>query len=469
MLQYFADRPTKSTVPITALGRGELAAWLKKQPARTRKWLSSTSFGGEPSAFSAIPDGNGQLSRVVVVVGDEMSPWDFADLPARLPVGRYRLDPEPEAPLATAAAFGWAMGTYRFTEYSAPTSELSTLVWPKHVDRDRVERDASAAFMVRDLINTPAEDMGPEELASAGRKLVEEFGGECVVVVGDSLLKKNYPAIYDVGRASERVPRLIDLRWGDKSHPRVTLVGKGICFDTGGLNMKGGSNMALMKKDMGGGAHVLGLARMVMMAKLPVRLRVLVPAAENSVSGSAIRPGDVLQTRKGLTVEVGNTDAEGRLVLCDALAEADSEDPEVIIDFATLTGAARVATGTELPVLFCNDEHTAAELLEHSRVAGDPMWRLPLYQPYRRHLKSLIADTGNVASSAYGGAIVAALFLEQFVHPERVWIHLDLMAWNLDTRPGRPAGGEAQALRAVFALLDGWYPAKGPEEPEREA
>ncbi|MGH6959389.1 MAG: leucyl aminopeptidase family protein, partial [Dongiaceae bacterium] len=318
--------------------------------------------------------------------------------------------------------------------------------------REAVERTARAVFLVRDLVNTPAEDMGPAELAAAAEGVARAAGARLKVVVGDALLKANYPMVHAVGRASARAPRLIDLRWGDRG-PRIALVGKGVCFDSGGLDLKPSSNMLLMKKDMGGAAHVLALAQMIMATGLPVRLRVLVPAVENSVSGNAFRPLDVLRSRKGLTVEVGNTDAEGRLILADALAEACTEKPDLLVDCATLTGAARVALGTDLPALFANDDATAEALLRHGQAEDDPLWRLPLHRPYRKQLDSKVADINNVSAGAYGGAITAALFLAEFVEPAVPWVHIDMMAWNVSARPGRPEGGEAVALRALYALI----------------
>jgi leucyl aminopeptidase len=298
--------------------------------------------------------------------------------------------------------------------------------------------------------------MGPAELAEAARGVARRFGGKVTVTVGEQLLKKNYPAIHAVGRAASRAPRLIDLRWQGPNAakgPRITLVGKGVCFDSGGLDLKPASGMLLMKKDMGGAAHALGLAQWIMAAKLPVRLRLLIPAVENAVSGDAFRPGDVIATRKGLTVEIGNTDAEGRLVLCDALAEAVTESPDMLLDFATLTGAARVALGPDLPAMFCNDDKLAGLILRHGVAEGDPVWRLPLFKGYRQGLESKVADLNNISNSPYGGAITAALFLENFVSPGTRWAHFDVMAWNVATRPGRPEGGEAMGLRAVYAAI----------------
>ena len=370
-----------------------------------------------------------------------------------LPIsGRYAWDgrlPEDEADVA---ALGFGLACYRFERYKKRDRGLPTLVWPTGADKADVTRQLEATFLGRDLVNTPAEDMGPTALAEAARKLARQHGARCTVTVGDKLLEKNYPTIHTVGRAAADAPRLIDLRWGRPSDPKVTLVGKGVCFDSGGLDIKPAGGMLLMKKDMGGAAIVLGLAHAIMSAGLRVRLRVLVPAVENAISGNAFRPLDVIRTRKGITVEVGNTDAEGRLILCDALAEASSERPELLLDYATLTGAARVALGTELPALFSSSDAWADELIDAGREVHDPYWRMPLHRPYRRQLESRVADMSNVGGS-YGGAITAALFLAAFVDPEVAWSHVDVMAWNLDNQPGRPAGGEPMGLRAAYEAL----------------
>ncbi len=315
------------------------------------------------------------------------------------------------------------------------------------------ERLAAAVFLARDLVNTPAGDLGPEELAAAAVHVAESAGACHRVIVGDDLLAENYPTIHAVGRASTRAPRLVDITWGDPAAPKLTLVGKGVCFDSGGLDLKTASGMRLMKKDMGGAAIMLGLAQAIIDARLPVRLRVLLPCVENSVSGNAMRPMDIVRTRQGLTVEIGNTDAEGRLILCDALAEASTETPALLIDMATLTGAARVALGPELAALFCNDDRLAAALLEASAAEEDPMWRMPLWRPYRKMLDSKVADLNNVSEGPYAGAITAALYLQEFVAPGIPWAHFDVMAWNPQSRPGRPEGGEATALRALYAHI----------------
>ena len=448
-----------AAIPIMLITAAELGQWLGAQDANTRAWVESTGFRAEPHSVLRIPGPDGAIARVLCGVGKDRDMWSLSTAAAKLKQGVFRIDAELEPALATRLSIGWVLGTYRFRRYKSKSDDaLASLVWPETADRDAVRRTVVAIFQVRDLVNTPANDLGPGELAQAAAAMGKGFGAEIRVIEGEELVAQNYPAIYAVGKGSARPPRLIDMRWrpedSDKKHlSRLTIVGKGVVFDSGGLDIKPVNGMKLMKKDMGGAAHALALARMVMMAELPVQLRVLVPAVENSISGNAFRPLDVIGTRKGLTVEVGNTDAEGRLVLCDALAEACTEKPDLLIDFATLTGAARVALGTDLAAMFCNDDALATELLACSLDQDDPMWRLPLYQPYAKSLASKVADTNNVADSGYGGAIVAALFLEKFVTPKIPWLHFDVFAWNLGSRPGRPSGGEAFALRAVFELL----------------
>ncbi|MHA1152029.1 MAG: leucyl aminopeptidase family protein [Alphaproteobacteria bacterium] len=457
MPTFTTARPGAHFVPITPLARAELDRWLKGRPAAEAAWVKAAGFTAAPGALCLVPGAGGALARVLTGIDPDDDLWCYAGLPGRLPAsapgGRYTLDADLSPEAATRAALGWALGSYAFTRYRKSEKRFASLAWPAGVDKGAVQRATIAIYLVRDLINTPAGDMGPAELAEAAVALARRHKAKVSVTTGAALLKKNYPAIHAVGRASARAPRLIDLRWGTRG-PRVTLVGKGVCFDSGGLDLKSAAGMKLMKKDMGGAAHALGLASMIMDARLRLRLRVLVPAVENSVSGDAFRPLDVLATRNGLSVEVGNTDAEGRLVLCDALAEADREDPELIVDFATLTGAARVALGTDLPAMFCNDDAVAEALLAQGLAARDPVWRMPLHKPYRRLLDSQVADLNNISSGAHGGAITAALFLAEFVRPETPWVHLDIMAWNLASRPGRPEGGEAMGLRATYALIE---------------
>jgi leucyl aminopeptidase len=429
----------------------QLKGWLKAQRASVRKWLKGVGFEAKPGSNALVPGADGAPGRVLVGVEARPDIWSYGALPKALPRGTYRIDGKLEPAAATRAALGWALGGYAFARYKKrPT--VARLLWPDGADRAAVERTAAAAFLVRDLVNTPAEDMGPAELAAAAEAVASAHGAKLKITIGDDLLKANYPLIHAVGRASVRAPRLVDLRWGGRGL-RITLVGKGVCFDSGGLDLKSAQNMLLMKKDMGGAAHVLALAQMIIAAGLPVRLRVLVPAVENSVAGNAFRPLDVIRSRKGLTVEIGNTDAEGRLILCDALAEACADKPDMIVDCATLTGAARVALGPELPVLFSNHDGTAEALLRHGVAEDDALWRLPLHKPYRRMLDSKVADINNVSESSHAGAITAALFLNEFVDPAIPWVHIDMMAWNTAARPGRPEGGEAQGLWALFALI----------------
>ncbi len=453
MLPTLCARTGTDSVPLTPLTKAGLEAWLATQPASVTAWVTATGFTADAGSMALIPGPDGGLTRVLAGVSALDDVWGLGDLPSKLPAGLYRLDPEPEPRESTALALGWALGSYRYTRYKAAKKPPALLVWPDNADRTAAESAGTATWLVRDLVNTPAADMGPAELATAAEQLAAEFDGRVSVITGDALLPNNYPAVHAVGRGSARPPRLIDLTWGNKTDPKVTLVGKGVCFDSGGYDLKPSSGMLLMKKDMGGAAHALGVARMVMTAGLPVRLRVLIPAVENMVSGDAMRPMDILHTRKGLTVEVGNTDAEGRLILCDALAEADSDKPALLIDFATLTGAARVALGPDLPALFANDDSLAADLLAAGDAVSDPLWRLPLWQGYRKGLDSKVADLNNAPPGGFAGAITAALFLESFVSKDTAWAHIDTYAWNGSARPGRPEGGEALGMRAVYSVI----------------
>lgn len=452
----FLDKKTGKSIPVTPVSATDFDAWLKRQDKRTQAWVKSSGYTGAEGALLAVPDGKGNAARILFGAGGDDSLYTYAGLPARLPehAAGYYIDRKMNRERATQVALGWALGCYEFRKYkSGRKRDRAALVWPEGADRAAVKSAAAATFLVRDLVNIPANDLGPAEIAEAARKIANGAKGASLrVIAGEDLLKKNYPAIYEVGKGSPRAPRLIDLRWGKDRHPRVTLVGKGVAFDTGGLNLKTGQYMALMKKDMGGAAHTLGLAQMIMAAKLPVRLRVLIPAVENAMDGNSFRPSDVINTRKGLTVEVGDTDAEGRLVLCDALAEACTEKPALLVDFATLTGAARVALGPDLPVLFCNDKKLARDLLAAGETAQDPLWELPLWQPYREWLNSKIADTNNVGGS-FAGAITAALYLEKFVEKGVPWAHIDTYAWAPSSKPGRPEGGEAYGMRAAYDLI----------------
>ncbi len=460
MKMNFLNKRTAKTLPVTPVSADSFEAWLKKQDKKTQSWVKATGYKGADGALLSVPNAGGNIAQVLYGVGRDDSLYTYADLPGRLPKndGGYFIDKKMEKERANQVALGWQLGCYAFGKYkTGKKKEYAALHWPEKADKKFVTAAASAIALVRDLVNRSANDLGPAEIADAASAVAKQGGKARVkVIVGEDLLKKNYPAIYEVGKGSPRKPRLIDLRWGKEKHPRITLVGKGVAFDTGGLNLKTGSYMALMKKDMGGAAHVLGLAQMIMAANLPVRLRVLIPAVENSVSGASFRPSDVIKTRKGISVEVGDTDAEGRLVLCDALAEACTEKPELLVDFATLTGAARVALGPDLPALFCNDDAIALQLLACGKKTQDPLWQLPLWQPYKEWLGSKVADTNNIGGS-FAGAITAALYLEKFVDKGTAWVHIDTYAWNPSTKPGRPEGGEALGMRAVYELIRGKY------------
>ena len=446
---------------LLLLTASEVAAWQRALPAPARRWVQGNAFQGKPGDLLLLP-GDGPPQAVFVFAGDGSSEdfWRLAGLPMRLPEGVWQVS-DVAAEVATRLALAWGIGAYQFTRYRKSERRPAQLAWPRNADRDRVLRAVDAAALARDLINTPAQDMGPSALAAAAMKIAREHKMRARVVVGEALLRGGYGLIHAVGRAAADAPRLIDLTWGDAKHPKVTLVGKGVCFDTGGLDIKSADGMKLMKKDMGGAAHALALAQMVVQAGLPVRLRVLVPAVENAIAGNALRPLDVIASKKGLTVEIGNTDAEGRLVLADALDEACRERPALLVDMATLTGAARVALGPDLPALFANDDALAAELLEHGQREADPMWRMPLWQPYRPRLKSSVADLNNVADGPMAGAINAALFLQEFVAPGVPWIHLDLFGWNPWPAPGRPVGAQAQCLRPLYALIEGRFTRTG--------
>lgn len=453
MAHNLIARARADTLPVIVLRADGYNAWLQKQPRTRRDWLKRIGFGAAAGSSAIMPATDGVKAGAVFVLGGNADLWSWAGLATQLPPGSYRLEGRLPAALATEAALGWGMTDYEFTAYRKSRETPRQLVWPTNADRNVVTRQLDAATLVRDLINTPAEDMGPSQLAAAARKLGRAHGAKTGVTAGDALLRDNWPMIHMVGRAADDAPRLIDMRWGSRG-PRVTLVGKGVCFDTGGLDIKAAAGMLRMKKDMGGAAHVLGLASMIMAAKLPIRLRVLIGAVENAISGNAYRPWDVLKTRKGITVENQNTDAEGRLVIGDCLYEASCEKPDLLIDYATLTGASRVAVGTELAALYCNNDKLAADLVRLGEATADPMWRLPLYSPYRRMIASKVADISSASDGPFGGGITAALFLNEFVENDVPWAHFDIMAWNATSRPGRPEGGETQGMRAAYALIE---------------
>lgn len=432
----------------------KFSSWLTKQSSATKKWLTETSFSGQ--GLSIIPNKDGGIELAIFVVDDPGVAFECGDLIQQLPTKNYVLSAKADD--LEAIAFSWLIGSYQFKKYKKnSTRELPSLAINNSDIVNNAIKQAQATALVRDLINTPPNDMMPIHLSHTMQELSKQFNAEFCEIVGDDLLEHNYPTIHAVGRASQNSPRLLDLRWGDKTNPQVTLVGKGVCFDSGGLDLKAPSGMRIMKKDMGGAAHVIGLAQLIMANNLPINLRVIIPAVENAVASNAFRPGDVITTRKGITVEIHNTDAEGRLVLCDALSEATDEKPDLLIDFATLTGAMRIALGTELPGFFSTSDTIANDLQNSGLTVDDPLWRMPLYQPYKGLFASDIADMTNCPAVPQGAAICAALYLQAFIDDKTNWLHFDVMAWNSRKLPGRPVGGEAFGIRAMYHFLQSRY------------
>lgn len=455
-MQAFTDSSAQTAIPIHIVPKGQLNAWAEGQDESVRAWLAANGFSGRAGTHCLLPSQSGEIKAVLVGAGEQPDLFALSSLAQRLPQGTYALAPSEGLDLLPLCV-GWGLGHYQYARYRKVKPRKAQLVWPEGVDTQQVEALVSAQCLVRDLVTTPTEDMGPDELQAAVEQVAAEFDAQVTTITGDALLEENFPAVHVVGRASHRKPRLMELNWGNESDPTVCVIGKGVCFDTGGLNLKSATGMRLMKKDMGGAAHALGLARLLMQHAIPVRLKLLIPAVENSVSGNAYRPGDVIDTRQGLRVEIGNTDAEGRIIMSDALTLASEAEPDFIVDFATLTGAARVALGTDLPAMFCNDAQTARQIWAAGEKVQDPVWEMPLYAGYKRLLKSPVADLNNISSSGMGGAITAALFLESFVGKGLTWCHIDTFAWNQKSRPGRPEGGEALSMRAVFAYLQEKY------------
>lgn len=447
------EEGARTGLPVRVL-QGDLASL--NLPAAEAAWAKANKFEGKPGRLLALPNGNGGIGSALFAAGSTTdSMLDFAALARGLPDGEWRIEGDAVDP--TLATLGLMLGGYEFTRYRAASSRNVRISAPPQADFGRAQRIADGVFLARDLINTPTNDMGPDDLEREVRMLAERHSAAVSVIAGDDLLAERLNMIHAVGRASSQAPRLIDLHWGREGASKVTLVGKGVCFDTGGLDIKPASGMLLMKKDMGGAANVLGLASMIMAAGLDIRLRVLIPAVENSISANAFRPGDVLRSRKGLTVEIGNTDAEGRLILGDALAVADEEEPELLIDMATLTGAARVALGPDLPPFYTDDDALAGEIETSSSAVVDPLWRLPLWKPYIGKLGSKVADINNVTTDGFAGSITAALFLQKFVEKSKSWAHFDIFGWNPADKPWSPVGGEAQCIRALEHLLVGRY------------
>jgi leucyl aminopeptidase len=444
---------SKTARPIWFVTRANLSKIRNALAARDRAFAEAAGFEAKPGAHLMLP-GGGVLFALEAATAHR-NPFLPGQLAGLLPTGIYRFANAPHDLRLAALAF--ALGAYRFTRYRKAQDKQVKLVLPDGVDGDDLTRIVEGVTLARDLINTPANDLGPAELEAAARALAKRHRAKVRAIVGNDLIKRKFPLIHAVGRAAAKAPRLIELRWGKPGHPRVTLVGKGVCFDTGGLDLKPESAMLIMKKDMGGGASVLALAHMIMDRSLPISLRVLIPAVENSVSGDAFRPLDIYPSRKGLNVEIGNTDAEGRLILADALTLADEDKPDLLIDMGTLTGAARVALGPELPPFYTDDEALAAEVARHAAAENDPVWRLPLWPRYDSMLDSKIADLNNVATGGMAGSIVCALFLKRFVSAAKSWLHFDIYAWTPSAKPGRPEGGECQAARALYALLCARY------------
>lgn len=454
----FVAEADASALPIWPVGADGVQDWCDAHAGANAAWVETTGFGGEAGRILLLPSDAGGLAGVLLGTGTGQDPFIYAALSENLPAGTYRFSGL-DLQACEKATFAWALGAYHFDKYKKRDHTHPKLVVPESVDIESVCDLANAVYLTRDLVNTPTSDFGPADLEAVAREIAVNAGATFSVIKGDALLSQNYPMIHAVGRAAGAgaEPRLIDFSWGNEADPKVTLVGKGVCFDTGGLNLKPGNSMGLMKKDMGGAAHVLALAQLIMGAGLKLRLRVLVPAVENAVAGNAFRPGDVLQSRKGVSVEIGNTDAEGRLILADALTEADSESPELLIDLATLTGAARVALGPDLPPFYTDKDAFADALKAEADATADPLWRMPLWPPYDEWLRSKIADVNHISDGGHAGSITAALFLKRFVEKAGTYVHFDIFAWNDRSKPGRPVGGEAQALRALFSLLSKKY------------
>ncbi|MGJ5176814.1 leucyl aminopeptidase family protein [Bradyrhizobium oligotrophicum] len=453
------ETASSSAIPITFVMKSTWPGIRESLPVEARNFADANAYAAKPGSCLVLPGADGHIAQVLFGIEDadarHRDLFRPGALPGLLPAGTYRFANAPHDIRLAALAF--ALGSYRFGRYRTSEPPEVRLVPPDGVDAAELTRLAEAATLARDLVNTPSNDMGPEELEAAAKQVADRYGARFSSIVGDDLLQQNFPLIHAVGRASTRAPRLIELTWGDAAHPKVTLVGKGVCFDTGGLDLKPSSSMLLMKKDMGGAANVLALAQMVMDAKLELQLRVLIPAVENAVAGNAFRPMDVFPSRKGPTVEIGNTDAEGRLVLADALALACEDKPDLLIDMGTLTGAARVALGPDLPPFYTQDEALAADVARCAAAENDPLWRMPLWAPYDSWLDSKVATINNAPSGGFAGSITCALFLQRFVEPATSWLHLDIFAWTPSAKPGRPEGGECQAARALYKLLSERY------------
>jgi leucyl aminopeptidase len=454
MTEVILETTDATVVPVYALAESDVAAALTAAPAFLAPFAAFSDFKGKAGQVLVVPDAKGAIERVLFGLGPKPDPMTFRALAAKLPAAVYRIAQAPAGLDTALIALAFALGSYRFDRYKSHGGDRPKLV-TEGVDVEEVRHVAHACALARDMVNTPPNDMGPLQLETIAREIAEQYGAQITVVTGEGLLEANYPAVHAVGRAAvaERAPRMIEISWGKAGQPLVAIVGKGVVFDTGGLDIKPSAGMRLMKKDMGGAAHALALGRMIMAANLPVRLAVLVPAVENAISGDAMRPGDVLASRKGLSIEVGNTDAEGRLILADALTRAAELEPALTIDLATLTGAARVALGPQLPPYFTDDEDLAADIERAAKAACDPLWRLPLWKGYVDALDSDVAEIKNDPDAwAQAGSVTAALFLQRFA-PPGPWVHIDIFAWNPRNRPGFPTGAEAQAIRGLYRMI----------------
>jgi leucyl aminopeptidase len=442
---------TDSPRPLHLVSREGFDGWLQQQPQALAQWLVAHGFDAAPGSMLALPGSDGSFAGAVLGIGDPLDPNSYAHAPFALPPGDWQIPAEMDVATRNALQLGWGLGSYRYARYrTLPRAPARLLLDAPDAETGDV---LAACLRVRDLVNTPTQDLGPEQLQDIVRDIAQAHGASFEAIVGDELLARNFPAIHAVGRASHRAPRLLQLQWGEAMHPHVAIVGKGVCFDTGGLDLKTADGMRNMKKDMGGAAHAIALAELIMAQKLPLRITLLVPAVANAIGPDAFRPGDVIATRSGVHVEIDNTDAEGRVVLGDALAHAGELGPGLLLDFATLTGAARIALGPDLPAMYANDDALAEAWLGAGRQVRDPLWRMPLWRPYLRYLTSNVADIANSGPSRMAGSLTAALYLERFVPAQQKWAHLDVYAWNDSDRPGRPTGGEAQGLRAAYAML----------------
>ena len=460
MKYIIAKQPAKAKnkpLKIFPIKKAEFEEVLKDQSDYVKNFINTSRSGKDVGDFFLIRNHDGILAEVIFITDNEPNIYTYACLAKKLPEGEYVIDGELSKKEATDIAIGWELGTYSFSKYKEPKNSFAKLIAPKNADIAEAENMITSIYLARDLINTAPADMGPKELAEAATQIAHEYKASYIVYTDNDLLENGYESIYTVGKGSAKRPKLVDIRWGNSKSPKVTLVGKGVTFDTGGLNIKNESGMLLMKKDMAGAAIALSLGRMIMQSELDVNLRILLPMAENAISGESMLPSDVIRTRAGITVEITNTDAEGRLVLCEPLAEADSENPELLIDFATLTGAARTALGTEVGAYFTKSDELAKEIEQCAKDVADPIWRLPLWDAYKTMLKSKVADLVNSPDSGNGGAITAALFLKEFVKNTKNWLHFDIAAWNMRERAGKPIGGEPMAMRAVYEMLKKRY------------